>query len=62
MRSCSREEALLWTQKRKLSKCRGFGVYPMDKTGSRRKMFKTRANAASSQSLLKLLLWGEIAL
>jgi hypothetical protein len=53
-----------------LSKCRGFSVYSMNKTGGRRKMFITRANSASwlsscwapSQSLLKLLLWAEIAL
>jgi hypothetical protein len=44
-----------------LSKYRGFGVYSMDKTGGRWKMFITRTNAASwlssgsspSQSLLK---------
>ncbi len=45
---------LLCVQKRgdwiPVSKCRGFGVYSMNKTGgrsTRRKMFMTRANAAS---------------
>ncbi len=56
-----------------VSKCGGFGVYSMNKTGgriTRRKMFMTRANAASwlsscsepSQPLIKPLLWGEFAL
>jgi hypothetical protein len=35
------------TMQSPLSKYRGFSVYSMNKTGRRRKMFITRANAAS---------------
>jgi hypothetical protein len=41
MSSSSREKVLLCAQKR------GFGVFSMNKTGGRRKMLKTRANAAN---------------
>ncbi len=49
---------------------KGLGVYSMNKTLGRRKVFKTKLNSASrlsscsvpSHPLLKLLLWGEIAL
>jgi len=52
------------------SKYKGFGVYSMNKTWDRRKMFITRENVATrlsscsapSQPLLMPLLWGEIAL
>ncbi len=66
MSRCSSEKVLMCTQKRELE----FSAYSMNKTGGRRKMLITRANAASwlssssapSQSLLKSLLWGRIAL
>jgi hypothetical protein len=52
MSRCSREKVLMCTVHRRgnsspLSKYRGFSVYSMNITGGRRKMFKTRANAAS---------------
>ncbi len=42
MSLCSREKVLMCTQKREmeiLTKCRGFSMYSMNKTGGRRKMF-----------------------
>jgi len=69
MSRCSREKVLMYT-KRELELPLWFSVHSMNKTGGRRKMFITRANAAGrlsscsapSQSLFKSLLWVEIAL
>jgi hypothetical protein len=52
MSRCSREKGLMRTQKRELESplykyYRGFSVFSMNKTGGRRKIIITRANAAS---------------
>jgi hypothetical protein len=51
MSPCSNEKVYLCVHKREnyrsLSKCRGFGVYSMNKTEGRRKMFLTRTKPAS---------------
>ncbi len=72
--AAAQERRYLYVHKRgnssPLSKNRGLSVYSMNKIGGRRKMFITGANATSwltsgsvpSQSLLKPLLWYEIAL
>jgi hypothetical protein len=73
--TCPIEKVLFCAEKRELESpslilYKGFGDYSMNKTRGRRKMFITRANAASrlnrcsapSQLLLKALLWAEITL